>query len=207
MARTIDVYFTMMSPWAYLGHDPFLAIVSKHSLAVRWRPLPLNPLFEATGGTPLVKRAIERRRYRDVELARWASRRERPLNLRPKHWPFDPSLADRCVIALTGMGKNPAAFIRAGFRAAWAEDRDLSDRHAIAALVRAQGFDDELALAEADSEGAAFAYRANHEAALAAGVFGSPSYVLDGEVFWGQDRLDLLDDMLTSGRPAYRPLE
>lgn len=207
MGRTIDVYFSMMSPWAYLGHDPFLALVSKYSIAARWRPVLLGPLFDQTGGMPLAKRAIERRRYRDVELARWSSRRERPLNLRPKHWPFDPSLADRCVIGLVGMGKNPAAFIRAAFRGIWAEDRDLGDPHVLAALVHAQGFDSELALAEAESEGARMAYRANHEAALSAGVFGSPSYVLDGEVFWGQDRLDLLDDMLASGRGPYRPLE
>ncbi|WP_020181290.1 2-hydroxychromene-2-carboxylate isomerase [Methylopila sp. M107] len=207
MPAHVDVYFTLMSPWAYLGHDPLVALASKHGFTIGWKPVVLPALFEETGGLPLAKRAIQRRRYRDVELQRWAALRGRKLNPRPKHWPFDPSLADRAVIALLGAGKNPAGFIGSGFRAAWAEERDLGSRDVVAALIDAQGFAAAATLEAADDVVAQEAYRANRDAAIAAGVFGSPSYVLDGEVFWGQDRLDLLDAMLTGGRAPFRPIE
>ncbi|MDR4308656.1 2-hydroxychromene-2-carboxylate isomerase [Chelatococcus sambhunathii] len=207
MPSHVDVYFSLISPWAYLGHDPLMALAAKHQFEIGWKPVTLPALFGETGGLPLAKRAIQRRRYRDVELMRWADRRGKPLRIRPKFWPFDAALADCVVIALLAAGKNPAGFIGAGFRAAWAEDRDMAARETLAELIEAQGFDPEATLEAARSDAIRQAYAANGEAAIRADVFGSPSYVLDGEVFWGQDRLDLLDHMLTSGRPPFRPIE
>ena len=207
MPARVDVYFSLVSPWAYLGHAPLMGLQSKHQFEIGWRPVTLPTLFGETGGLPLAKRAIQRRRYRDVELQRWADRRETALKLRPQHWPFDPTLADCAVIALLSAGKNPAGYIGTAFRAAWAEDRDLGARETIAQLIEAQGFDAQAILTAAASDQIRQAYAANGQLAVEADVFGSPSYVLDGEVFWGQDRLDLLDAMLTSGRPPFHPVE
>lgn len=204
MTRRIDVYFTAMSPWAHLGHAPFMELVAKHAPEVAWRPLALPDLFAETGGLPLPKRSLQRRRYRDVELLRWADRRGRPFKIRPKFWPFDPSLADRCVIALAAEGRDPAAFAGAAMRGTWEEERDLASRDVVAALLSEAGFDPEATFAAAEGEAARAAYAQNLRDAGEIGVFGSPTYVLDGEVFWGQDRLELLDEMLASGRPPYR---
>jgi 2-hydroxychromene-2-carboxylate isomerase len=204
MSRRVDVYFSLLSPWAHLGHEPFLEVARRHGVEIGWRPMPLMSVFADTGGVPLLKRALPRRTYRDLELLRWADRRKRPLKLRPAHWPFDPGLADRAIIALVDAGKDPAGYVGAGFRAAWEEDRDMANRATIAELLSAQGFDAEATLAAAEREEAEKVYAANHQAAVEVGVFGSPAYVLDGEVFWGQDRIDLLDEALASGRPAYR---
>lgn len=207
MSRTIDVFFSVMSPWAHLGHAPFLDIAGRHGVRPVWRPLPLGPLFAETGGLPLAKRSIQRRRYRDVELQRWAEKRGRPLNLRPAHWPFDPSFADRCVIALGLAGADATAFAGAVMRGVWEEERDLGDRGTISKLLSEAGFGADDVLAAADGDDAKAAYEANRQEGQEIGVFGSPTYVLDGETFWGQDRLDMVDDALTSGRAAYRPLE
>ncbi len=203
MSRIVDVYFSLISPWAHLGHEPYLAVAAKHGVATRWKPVQLGTLFAETGGLPLGKRAIQRQRYRFVELQRWAEARGRPIHLRPAHWPFDPTLADGAVLALIAAGADPAGFIGAAFRAVWEGERDLGARETIAELLAAEGFDPGATLTAAETPASAATYEANRREAAAGDVFGSPAYVLDGEVFWGQDRIDMLDDALTSGRKAY----
>lgn len=204
MSRTVDVYFSMVSPWAYLGHAPFERLVEKHALAVSWKPVQLGTLFAETGGLPLGKRAVQRQRYRMVELQRWADKRGRPIRFKPAFWPFDPTLTDGAVLALIAAGDDPVAFIGAGMRAVWEEDRNMADRATLAELLAAAGFDAEAVLIAAETPAVAASYEANRADAFAADVFGSPGYVLDGEVFWGQDRIDMLDEALASGRPPYR---
>ncbi len=182
-----------------------MELVEKHGLSVGWRPLPLGPLFAETGGLPLAKRSVQRRRYRDVELKRWSQKRGRPLKLRPKHWPFDGAMADQVVIAILAQEQDPAAFALAAMRGVWEEDRDLGSRETIAELLEAAGLPADALLEAAGSEAMALAYEANRLAGQEIGVFGSPTYVLDGEVFWGQDRLELLDDALSSGRAPFAP--
>jgi 2-hydroxychromene-2-carboxylate isomerase len=200
MTRSIDYYFSLASPWAYLGHDLLMQIAAQHGVQVRFRPIPLRALFPETGGLPLPKRHPVRQHYRLVELQRWRAWRKVDLILQPQHWPFDPALADRMVIAIVQAGGDPDRFIRAGFRAAWHEQRDVGDAATIRAIAMACGVDPGLL----DQQGGEEPYAANMQLALAAGVFGAPSYVLDGEIFWGQDRLELLDAALASGRAPYR---
>jgi 2-hydroxychromene-2-carboxylate isomerase len=93
--------------------------------------------------------------------------------------------------------------MRRAFAGIWNEDRNLSDALVLAELAEAEGLDSTSLLQAAQGDMTEALYALNLENAVKADVFGSPAYVLDGEVFWGQDRLDLLDDALTSGRPAY----
>ncbi len=204
MSRTIDYLFTLMSPWAYLGSAPFHALAKRHGVTIRYRPVMLLNVFSETGGLPLAKRHPVRQAYRFVELQRWRSFRQVPFNLRPKGFPFDPVLADCAIIALQAAGRSPEPYLAGAHRAVWAEDRNLSGTEEVAKVLEAAGEDADAVLAAAASDAVRAAYEANREWALQAGVFGAPSYVLDGEVFWGQDRLDLLDVALTCGRPPYR---
>ena len=100
MAQTIPYYFSVISPWAYLGHAEFMQIAARHGLTVDYRPVDLGRLFAETGGLPLAKRHPARQRYRMLELQRWRARRDIPLVLRPKYWPFSAALADRLVVAV-----------------------------------------------------------------------------------------------------------
>lgn len=205
MPRPIDYYFSLVSPWAYLGHAPFVDIARRHELAINYKPVFLGRVFAETGGLPLAQRHPARQRYRLVELQRWRDRRGVPLNVHPKHWPFDVTLADRFVVAIQATHQDPDPFLRRAFAGVWAEDRNLADPLVLAELAEQAGLDSASLLDLAQGSTTEALYALNLENAVGRDVFGSPAYVLDGEVFWGQDRLDLLDDALESGRAPYTP--
>lgn len=205
MPGKIDYYFSLNSPWAYIGHAPFHDIAQRHSLNINYKPVFLGRVFAETGGLPLPQRHPARQRYRMVELQRWRDKRRLSFNLNPKFWPFDVNLGDRVVIAAVAAGQNPDAFMRRAFTGIWEEERNLADPLVIAELAEAVGLDSTSLIEAAQGSMTEAVYGLNHENAIAADVFGSPAYVLNGEVFWGQDRLELLEDALASGRKPYRP--
>jgi len=204
MTRRIDYYFTLVSPWTYLGHGTFLDLVRRHGCTVRYCPMPIRSVFDETGGLPLPKRHPVRQRYRIVELQRWRAKRGLPLVLYPRHFPIDISLADRMVLALEAKGADPGAFAGDVLAGVWERNEDMSRPELLAEVADRAGFDGAALVAEALGTTIEDAYHARIAETVAAGVFGAPSYVLDGEVFWGQDRLELLDEALASGRPPYR---
>ena len=201
--RTIEYYFSLLSPWAYIGHAALTTISSRHHARVRYHPVNLSTVFPQSGGLPLLKRHPSRQRYRMLELQRWRDKRGLPFRLRPRFWPFDATLADQVAVALTLVQADIELFLPAAYEAVWEQERDLADPAVLAALLQQGGFDAAAVLTAARSEATASHYAWNVEKALDAGVFGSPSYVLEGEVFWGQDRLDLLDDALESAREPF----
>jgi 2-hydroxychromene-2-carboxylate isomerase len=205
MPRPVDYYFSTVSPWAYIGHAPFLEIARRHDLAIAYKPVFLGQVFAQTGGLPLPQRHPARQRYRLLELQRWREKRGLSFNIHPKHWPFDASTLDRFVIALVNAGGDPDRFLRRAYAGIWEEERNLADPLVIAELAEEEGLDSTTLLESAGNTATEVMYVLNMESAIAADVFGSPAYVLGGEVFWGQDRLDLLDDALASGRLPYRP--
>lgn len=204
MAARVDYYFSLISPYAYLGHAAFLDAARETGAEVVYRPLRIFELFKANGGLPLGQRAPARQRYRLVELQRWRERRGLPLNLAPRHFPLDPGLADRCAIALVAAGADPAAYMDAAFRALWAHEADIADPAVLAELLARHGFDAAAVLAAADAADTVAAYQRNTDDAIAADLPGLPGYVLDGEPFWGQDRIDDLRQALLSGRAPFR---
>src|SRR5918997_2282210 len=119
MPRVIDYYFSLVSPWAYIGHGPFMDIVGRHGVEVNYKPVFLGRVFAETGGLPLAQRHPARQRYRLLELQRWREKRGLSFNLQPKFWPFDVGLADRFVIAITAARKDPDAFLRRAFPGGW----------------------------------------------------------------------------------------
>ncbi len=201
--RTVQYFFSLHSPWSYLGHAAAMAVMRRHGVQLAWKPVNLLALFPESGGLPLAKRHPLRRAYRDIELQRWRAARDLPLNLRPAFWPVDITLADCAVAALAEAGADPDGFVSRAFACLWAEEGNLADRGTVASLLDAAGHDGPAILARVASGEAARTYDANTRAALDAGVFGAPTYVLDGEPFWGQDRIALLDAALTSGRPPF----
>ncbi len=200
---TIDYFFTLISPFSYLGHRAFLDTAAAHGAQVRFRPVALMKVWENSGAVPLPQRPQSRQDYRLIELQRWREKRGVPLNLHPKHFPTNPTLADRSVIALAEAGGDPADYAEAVLRACWADDRDIAHADVLADLLDRAGHDAGTVLAAAQSDAVAAIHQANTEAAVAAGIVGVPGYVLNGEPFWGQDRIELLADALACARPPY----
>jgi 2-hydroxychromene-2-carboxylate isomerase len=205
MTRSIDYYFSMQSPWAYIGDALFREVVATHGVTVVHKPLILVELFNETGGLPLLKRHPARQKYRMLELQRWRDKRGLNFHLKPKHWPFNSRLADGFVMAAAESGLDPDGFLRLAFPAIWESERDLADPATIKELGDKAGLPSDQLLARAADDAISAIYEQNRQDALEAGVFGAPGYVLDGEVFWGQDRIELLADALNSGRAPYRP--
>ncbi len=203
MPRQVDYYFSLSSPWAYIGHKAFRDVVATYDLKVNHKPVILVDLFSETGGLPLIKRHPVRQRYRMVELQRWRDKRGLKFHLQPKYSPFNARLADGVVIAAIEAGYDPDPLLRRAFPAVWEDELNLADPDAVAKLANAAGLPGHQLVERSGSEAISAAYEQNRQDALAADVFGSPVYVLDGEVFWGQDRIELLADALKSGRKPY----
>jgi 2-hydroxychromene-2-carboxylate isomerase len=203
MPRQVDYYFSFQSPWAYVGHRAFRNLVSTYDLKVNHKPVVLVDLFSETGGLPLMKRHPVRQRYRMVELQRWRDKRGLKFHLQPANWPFDARLADGVVIAAIEAGLDPDRYLARGFAAVWEDQLSLADPATVARLADESGLPGKELVERSEQEAIGAAYEQNRQNALANDVFGSPAYVLDGEVFWGQDRIDLLEDALKSGRAPY----
>jgi 2-hydroxychromene-2-carboxylate isomerase len=204
MPRQIDYYFSLQSPWAYIGHKLFREVVGGYDLKVNHKPVVLVDLFSETGGLPLLKRHPVRQRYRMVELQRWRDKRGLQFNLQPANWPFNARLADGLVIAAIEAGHDPDPFLRRAFASVWEDELNLADAATLVRLADDSGLPGKALVEQSGADEISQKYEQNRQDALAAGVFGSPAYVLDGEVFWGQDRIELLEDALKSGRAPYR---
>jgi 2-hydroxychromene-2-carboxylate isomerase len=204
MPRQVDYYFSFQSPWAYIGHNVFRNVAKTYDLKVNYKPVVLVDLFSETGGLPLMKRHPVRQRYRMVELQRWRDKRGLKFHLQPANWPFNARLADGVVIAAIQAGVDPEPFMRRAFAAVWEGQLNLAEPATLMQLADQSGLSGKQLVERSESDEISVAYEQNRQDALAADVFGSPVYVLDGEVFWGQDRIELLADALKSGRPPYR---
>lgn len=203
---TIDYYVTSASPWTYLGHRPIQEVARRHRATLVVKPVDLGQMFKVSGQVALGERPAVRQRYRFIELQRFADLRGRPLNPRPRFFPVNPTLADHTIIAVMASGSDPTDYMDSVFSALWAHDRDIADEATLADLLTDSGFDAKAILEWASRPETAAARARNTEDAVGVDATGVPSYVLNGEPFWGQDRIDLLDRALASGRAPFKPL-
>ncbi len=200
----VDYFFSLASPWAYLGSARAELIAARHGAALRPWPVDFSVIFPGSGGLPLAKRAPQRQAYRMMELRRWRAFLGVPLVLQPRAFPMDEGAIAAACIALRerhGPGEGDrrcVALAHRIMRGMWAEDHDPTDAETFAALAAELGEDGDGLLGEAER------FRDRREAdsrdALARGIFGAPSFVTpDGDIFWGQDRLDFLERKLAAG--------
>jgi len=203
MPQRIDYYFSFPSPWAYIGHAAFEDVATTYGCTVNYKPVLLGDLFAETGGLPLTKRHPVRQRYRLIELQRWREKRGLSFSLHPKYWPFDAKRSDGMALAALEAGHNVEPFVRLAFKGIWEEELNLVDPATLIELADACGLPGKQLLDRAGSPEIAEVYERNRQDAIAVGVFGSPGFVLNGEPFWGQDRIELVADALKSGRAPF----
>jgi len=199
MARQITYYYSLVSPWSYLGHARLGEIAARHGATVDYVPISLGAIFPRTGGLPLAKRAPARQAYRLPELRRWPQRLGLPLNVEPKHFPTDDRPAARLALAAKANGHDIAELSYALMRACWVEERDIAEASTLREIADAAGLDGQTLVAEAEGAEAQARLDEACRAALVDGCFGAPWYSVDGESFWGQDRLELVEAALERG--------
>lgn len=199
MSKTVDYYFAPQSPWTYLGHARFLEIAQSAGATVRVMPMDLGQVFPISGGLPLGKRAPQRQAYRLVELTRFSQALQLPLNLHPKFFPVAGDPAARLIIAVDMHHGTEAALAITGavLTAVWHEERDIADATTLAQLLTEHQLD-AACWSTAQTPEVQARYDSYTQRAIDTQVFGAPSFVIDGELFWGQDRLDFVAQKLNA---------
>ena len=199
MPQTVDYYFALQSPWAYLGHQRLRDVAKAAGASVRVLPVDLGgKVFPISGGLPLGQRAPQRQAYRLVELKRFSEHLNAPLNLHPRYFPVGGDDASRLIIAADLVHGGQASLDLAGavLGAVWAQERNIADPAVLGQLLSEQGLSSQVQ-DRAQSQEVQERYEQYTRQAIDAGVFGAPSYVVQGEIFWGQDRLDFLQRRLS----------
>ena len=202
MHPSIDYYFSLVSPWAYIGHATFMDLTQRHSLDVNFRPV--RSLQYCRNRRPSAQQArASAAALSNYGIAALAREARCGLNIHPKFWPFSVETADHLTVTIVELGANPDQFLRKAFLGVWADEISLptSKRSLCSPIASDSRHKNCLPTPRAT------ALKRGTRRILKRpeiDAFGSPCYVLNGEVFWGQDRIELLDDALTSGRKAYR---
>ena len=195
MANPIDFYFDFSSPYGYFASEKIEDIAAKHGRAVTWRPILLGAVFKITGGQPLPTIPMKGS-YAAHDLARSARLLKLPFKL-PSRFPIAATAPARAFYWIGD--RDPAlakTLARALYRAYFAEDRDISNPEVTGNVAAKLGVD-KADLTQALNDAAVKErLKIEVDAAIERGVFGSPYVVVDGEPFWGSDRLDQVDRWL-----------
>lgn len=197
MTQTLDFFFTTISPWTYLGMARLQEIGERQHAQIRYLPINLSEIFQSVEVKPLGQRPKALQANRLQELQRWSGYLSLPINLQPKHFPVDPGLSCRMLVAAStdpGVGRLAEA-IMAG---CWVHEQDISNPATLRAIANDCGLDGAALLGQAELPETLEQLQANTREALERGVIGSPCYLLGKQVFFGQDRLDFVERALAA---------
>ncbi|MFK7855080.1 MAG: 2-hydroxychromene-2-carboxylate isomerase [Granulosicoccus sp.] len=196
MSKTVDYYHFLISPWSYLAIERFNSLKDRTGITVNYLPIDVGQTFGNMGGLPPAKRHPSRQRYRMDELKRWSAHLDVPMNLEPAFFPVDQTTA-ACMVYASSVDA-AASLSDAMLTAVWRDERNLADPDTLRDIANECGLDGAALLSAANSDSMKQQLMDTTKQAHDRDVFGSPTYVLDGELFWGQDRLDFLERALQS---------
>ena len=195
MAR-IDYFCFPISPFNYLVGARLEAVAARHGASVTYKPFALMKVFERYGVLPVGQRPEAKQVHRLQEIERCAELLEMPVNPKPAFFPTNPVPAMSALIAAQNAGGGDVGGVLQGFlRACWAEEKDIADDAVITEVLEANGFD--ASLANSGLLTGSETIERNTSEALERGVFGAPTFLVDDQVFWGQDRIEHLDHYLS----------
>lgn len=186
-----------MSGYAYLGHARLLNIAAQAGARVIYHPLDMAKVLAAAGSFPPAKYPVVRQHHRKADMARWAQKLSLPINPTPKFWPTPMPLACQVIVAAKHLELDQGAVTQAILSAVWTHDLNISDAADISTALRRQGMAPDPILAAALRPDIITEATFGTQDAIALGIFGSPTYVIDEDWFFGQDRLAFLEDRLS----------
>ncbi|USG60766.1 2-hydroxychromene-2-carboxylate isomerase [Sneathiella marina] len=196
MTKTIDYYVTLVSPWTFMGHDRLVKLAEENEAVINILPVNFGRVFSETGGLPLAKRSQQRQDYRLQELARWKIELDLPIQIHPKFFPASDQIAALMVMAAKQQGLDAVSLGGNFLRAVWVEEKNIADEVTAIEIANSLGMNGQALFEDSQAPEFLVEYNANTEIAINRGAFGAPSYIVDDEVFWGQDRLHFVEKKL-----------
>jgi 2-hydroxychromene-2-carboxylate isomerase len=194
--KTVDYYFAPMSGYAYLGHARLLDIAAQAGAEIVYHPLDMAKVFAAAGSLPPAKYPAVRQHHRKADMARWAQKLSLPINSTPKFWPAPMPLACQVIVAAKYLGLDQGAVTQATLSAVWTHELNIADAVDIASALKQQGIAPDPILGAAKEPNIVAEAALETFDAVERGVFGSPTYVVGEDWFFGQDRLAFLAERL-----------
>ena len=194
--NVIEYFMSPSSPWTYLGSKLFTDLAEKYQQTVNVYPVNFGKVFSVSGGLPLPKRAPQRQAYRLSELRRWKTRRKSTMKIEPDNFPSTAAIPSLAIIAARELGHDALNFSNLILAALWEEDLNIDDPKIIEQACVRSNLNSQAILNYAYSNTAEEKYENYTSHAIERGVFGAPSYIIDDEIFWGQDRLDFVAEKL-----------
>jgi 2-hydroxychromene-2-carboxylate isomerase len=191
--KTVDFYFDLSSPYSYLAATQLPALTARHDVDVRWKPIVLAAVFKAADNH-MPAQSPPKARYMLHDLERWAKKYGVPFTMNSR-FPMNTIKPERLVLAAEPTGRATDLAL-ALFRAMWVDDRDIASADEMRAIAQSLGLDGDALLAAIETPAVKDKLRANTDEAIAREVFGAPSFLYRGELYWGNDRMEFLEDAL-----------
>jgi len=192
--KKIEYYMSHGSPWTFLGHKRINKIASENNCELILMPVNYGEVFPATGGLPVNKRPVQRQKYRLQELARWSEFLKVKLNTEPKFFPSRSLLPSLAIISAKMLKyENVMDIAYRIMEALWVKELDIDDEETLKSIISKLIPTAEELIDFSKQEKVSNEIKKNTEKALKSSVFGAPTYIIDEEVFWGQDRLDFVE--------------
>ena len=193
MTNILDYYFATPSPWAYLATPRLIELKNKYDLKINWKPSDLMEIFAVHGVAAVKDRPQPVQLNRLTELKRWGKFLNMPITIQPKFFPVDPSLSHRTIILAQKNNIKIENLIFSFQKAVWADEKNISDENTIIEICKSNNFNSSSIIEDANSEEIINEYKKNTEDALSSNVWGSPTFIYNSELSWGQDRIDFLE--------------
>ncbi|MAQ07637.1 MAG: 2-hydroxychromene-2-carboxylate isomerase [SAR116 cluster bacterium] len=192
--KKIEYFMSHGSPWTFLGHKRINKIALENNYELIIMPVNYGEVFPATGGLPVNKRSIQRQKYRLQELARWSEFLKVKLNTEPKFFPSRSLLPSLAIISAKLLKyENVMDIAYRIMEALWVKELDIDDEKTLKSVISKLTPSAEELIDFSKQDVVSNEIKKNTEKALKSSVFGAPTYIIDDEVFWGQDRLDFVE--------------
>ena len=193
MTKILDYYFATPSPWAYFATPRIKTMQKKYNLKINWKPCNLAKIFSINGTLNVKDRPQPVQINRINELKRWSNFLNMPNSINPKYFPVDPTISHKIIIIVQNKNMNPFNITFSFMKSVWADEKDIADDETIKNICKQNNISSDSILDEANSSEINNQYLKNTEEALKNNVWGSPTFIYNNELFWGQDRIEFLE--------------
>ena len=190
----VDYFMSHGSPWTFLGHNRLNKIVKKFNVQLNMYPVNYGEIFPISGGLPVSKRPLQRQKIRLQELKRWAEFLNIDLIPEPKFFPSKSLLPSLLIIAAKIKKTNKDFELASSImNALWVKELNVDEENTLKNIMDNLKLDAEDLLSFAKSKECDSKFKEYTNIAIEKNVFGAPTFIIDNQIYWGQDRLDFIE--------------